>query len=111
MDTTRQNESKRFETVVWRVFEGFAGLLGIIISLGVLYVRHFQPSDSQDSSSSVTDAISHEFFIALFGFSVLSFFGAVTASKRVERILGRASWRAILFLLLWLLVGRLLRGV
>lgn len=96
---------------MWRVFEGFAGLLGIVVSLGVLYLRHTQPKELQPSSGGVTFAISQEFFIALLVFSCLSFFGAVTGSRRVERILGRASWRAIAFLLLWLLVGRLFGGV
>jgi hypothetical protein len=111
MATTHQSGCARFELAMWRVFEGFAGLLGIVVSAGVLYVRHFHPSESQVSYGGVTSAVSQEFFIALLVFSCLSFVGALTASKRVERILGRASWRAIAFLLLWLLVGRLFGAV
>ncbi len=109
MDTTQQEDrSAKINRLLWRVFEGFASLLGVACSAGVLYLHFTQPAEHETWREKAASAISAEFFIALFIASFLSFVGAVAAPKWLERITAKRALAAIGLLLFWIVVGTLL---
>jgi hypothetical protein len=104
-----QNDGgSRFEKLLWRIFEGFGSLLGIICSSGVLYFRFTKPAELETWREKIASAVSLEFFIALLIASCLIFVEAVAAPKWLEKISAKRALAAIGFLLLWIVIGTLL---
>jgi len=109
MDAPQQNDScAKLNRVLWRVFEGFGSLLGIICSSGVLYLHFTQPEEHGTWREKIASAISLEFFVALLIASGFIFIGAVAAPKWLEQITAKRALAAVGLLLLWIVVGTLL---
>ena len=88
-----------------RVGFGFGSLLGLVVSLGVLWLLCVKPQPTRSVGDAVGSMLRWEFFVALLLFSCLGLAWAVTGSDRLDRLFGEASGKALLFLALWLLVG------
>jgi hypothetical protein len=109
METTQQTDGcTKLNRLLWRVFEGFGSLLGVVCSLGVLYLRFKEPAEQDSWRERIASAISWEFFIALLIASCLGLIWAVAAPKWLEKLCGKRALIAIGFLLLWIIVGTLL---
>ena len=88
-----------------RVSYGAGSALGLVASLGVLYQLCVHPEPRRSVGDTIAAVLQWEFFLALFLFSCVGLAWALTASERLEDLFGQASWKALLLLAVWLLVG------
>jgi len=104
----KDDRAVRLERLVWRIFEAFGSLLGIICSAGVLYVHFTEPAKHETWREKIASALAVEFFVALFIAMCLIVIGAVAAPKWLERITAKRALAALGLLLVWVVVGTLL---
>ena len=88
-----------------RVWFGLGSLLGLVVSLGCLYLLCVEPEPKRTVGDTIGSMLQWEFFIALLGFSVMTLSWSITGSERIEDLAGKASGKALLLLALWLVVG------
>lgn len=86
-----------------RVGWGVVSLFVLFTCAGALYVHYTDPMPPPDIATQISSAVIAEFLFAMFLFACLALIWAVATPKWAERLWDKATWQAVLFLLLLVL--------
>jgi hypothetical protein len=109
MNSADENDKyAKLRNLLWRIFQGFGSLLGIVCSPALVYLCYREGKKQMTLSEKIVLIIKEEFFVALFIACCLGFAWEVARPKWIERLVGKRALAAIGLLLLWLIAGLLL---
>ncbi len=104
MDAPENSHNRNERLSRWsRVGWGAVSLFVLFVCGGALYVHYTDPKPSPDVAAKISSAVIVEFLVAMSLFSCFALIWAVAAPKWVEHLWEKATWKAVLFLLLLVL--------